>query len=125
MGLDMAQTVLQLDQLTQSVRGASQAREERLTALINANEVDIVHARSRAPAWSARRAARQTGARFVTTFHAPYNLGLPLKRLYNSVMANGDRVIAISAFIARHVIDTYGVDPDRVRLIHLGDRQVR
>ncbi|NKB54804.1 MAG: glycosyltransferase [Alphaproteobacteria bacterium] len=93
---------------------------ERLIALIREHGVDIVHARSRAPAWSARRAARNTDARFVTTIHAPYNLGLPLKRLYNSVMADGDRVIAISAFIARHAVETYRAEPERIRVIHRG-----
>ncbi len=93
---------------------------ERLSLLIRDNGVDIVHARSRAPAWSARRAARDAGVRFVTTIHAPYNLGLPLKRLYNSVMADGDRVIAISAFIARHAMETYKTDPERIRVIHRG-----
>ena len=93
---------------------------ERLSALIREHGVDIVHARSRAPAWSARRAARSAGSRFVTTIHAPYNLGLPLKRLYNSVMADGDRVIAISGFIARHALETYKADPERIRVIHRG-----
>ena len=93
---------------------------ERLTALIRDKGVDIVHARSRAPAWSARRAARNAGVRFMTTIHAPYNLGLPLKKLYNSVMADGDRVIAISAFIARHAVETYRAAPERIRVIHRG-----
>jgi glycosyltransferase involved in cell wall biosynthesis len=96
------------------------ANTERLVSLIREHDVDVVHARSRAPAWSARRAARNTGAHFVTTFHAPYNLGLPLKRLYNSVMADGDRVIAISAFIARHAVETYRAEPERIRVIHRG-----
>ena len=93
---------------------------ERLSALIRKTGVDIVHARSRAPAWSARRAARNAGISFVTTIHAPYNLGLPFKRLYNSVMADGDRVIAISSFIARHTLATYKTDPKRIRVIHRG-----
>lgn len=96
------------------------ANTERLAALIREHHVGIVHARSRAPAWSARRAARNAGVRFVTTIHAPYNLGLPLKRLYNSVMADGDIVIANSAFTARHAVRTYKADPDRFRVIHRG-----
>lgn len=96
------------------------ANADRLAALIGENEVDIVHARSRAPAWCTRNAARRRGARFVTTFHATYNLGLPLKRLYNSVMASGDRVIAISHFIARHAIQNYRIDSERIRVIHRG-----
>ena len=96
------------------------ANADRLAALIGENEVDIVHARSRAPAWCARNAAKRGGARFITTFHATYNLGLPLKRLYNSVMADGERVIAISHFIARHATQTYRIDPERIRVIHRG-----
>ncbi len=96
------------------------ANADRLARFIRDYGVGIVHARSRAPAWSARRAARRCGVRFVTTIHAPYNLGLPLKRFYNSVMADGDRVIAISGFIARHAVETYKTDPERIRVIHRG-----
>src|SRR5215469_9321014 len=65
----------------------------RLEAVIRAERVAIVHARSRAPAWSAWLACRRTGARFVTTWHGTYNEDLPFKRHYNSVMARGERVI--------------------------------
>lgn len=93
----------------------------RLVKLIRDHGVDVVHARSRAPAWSALAAARKTGARFVTTFHGTYNLGLwGLKQKYNDVMARGERVIAISNFIARHLQTVYGTDPARIRVIHRG-----
>lgn len=82
--------------------------------------VDIVHARSRAPAWSAYFACVGTGARFMTTFHAPYNFKSRLKRWYNSVMARGERVIAISSFIRDHILENYRIDPARIRLIHRG-----
>jgi glycosyltransferase involved in cell wall biosynthesis len=96
-------------------------RNARLLAeLIEAEHVDIVHARSRAPAWSALMAARRTGRPFVTTFHGVYNFSGRLKHWYNSVMARGDRVIATSDFIAQHIIDNYGIDPARIRLIHRG-----
>jgi glycosyltransferase involved in cell wall biosynthesis len=92
----------------------------RLKRLIRAHGVDIVHARSRAPAWSAEGAARRTGAHFLTTFHGTYEAKSALKRRYNAVMTRGERVIAISDFIARHVGDTYGIDPARLRMIHRG-----
>lgn len=92
----------------------------RLVDLIRTEGVDLIHVRSRAPAWSAFSAARRTGIPVVTTFHAPYNAGNGLKRRYNAVMARGDRVIAISDFIARHVRETYGVGEDRLRRIHRG-----
>jgi glycosyltransferase involved in cell wall biosynthesis len=109
-----------------------------LERLIRAHQVDIVHARSRAPAWSALLAARRTGAHFVTTYHGSYNENLPGKRRYNAVMAMGERVIAVSQFIAGLIAERHGTDPARIRVIHRGvdpamfdparvgpDRQVR
>ena len=82
--------------------------------------IDIVHARSRAPAWSAWAAAGATGRHFVTTFHNAYGARSSLKRWYNSVMARGDRVIAISEFVADHAASTYGIGADRLRTIPRG-----
>jgi glycosyltransferase involved in cell wall biosynthesis len=82
--------------------------------------VRIIHARSRFPAWSALMAARGSGVRFVTTYHGSYNEGFPGKRLYNSVMARGERVIAISAHIAALVRERHGVDPACLRIIPRG-----
>ncbi len=96
------------------------ANVKRLATLIREHDIDIVHARSRAPAWSARAAARRTGAHFVTTFHGAYNESNTVKRRYNSIMAKGERVIAISQFIANRVITTYGAELGRVRVIHRG-----
>lgn len=91
-----------------------------LAALARREGVALIHARSRAPAWSALMAARRTGAGFVTTYHGAYNEGFPGKRLYNSVMARGDRVIAVSHFIAELVRTRHGVPEDRLRVIHRG-----
>ena len=92
----------------------------RLRRLIRDDAVALVHARSRAPAWSALLAARRALVPFVTTWHGVYSENLPGKRLYNSVMARGDRVIAISDFVASRVARDYGVGPDRLRTIHRG-----
>lgn len=91
-----------------------------LTELIRSQGVDIVHARSRAPAWSAWLAARRAGVRFVTTYHGAYNEAVPGKRWYNSVMARGDLVIAISGFIAELIQTRHGVPPARIRMIPRG-----
>src|SRR5205085_5250489 len=91
-----------------------------LAQIIREHRIDIVHARSRAPAWSACRAARTTRRRFVTTFHNAYDATGPFKRWYNSVMARGERVIAISQFVAEHAATVYGVEPDRLRTIPRG-----
>lgn len=92
----------------------------RLTRAIRQHQVDIVHARSRAPAWSALKAAKKTGCHFVTTFHGTYGLKGIGKRWYNSIMTRGERVIAISNFIAEHIRANYQVDPEKIRVIHRG-----
>ena len=92
----------------------------RLAALIESEGVDIVHARSRAPAWSACIAARRTGRHFLTTFHGTYSAGNWLKRRYNAVMTRGERVIALSVFIAGHIHRVYGVPARLIRVIHRG-----
>jgi glycosyltransferase involved in cell wall biosynthesis len=74
-----------------------------LAKLIRRRNVKIIHARSRAPAWSALWAARRTGIPFVTTWHGSYSGRTKLKRFYNSVMARGDAVIANSAWTAEHI----------------------
>ncbi len=91
-----------------------------LARLVTQERVGIIHARSRAPAWSAFLAARRTGAHLVTTYHGTYNEGLPGKRFYNSVMARGERVIAISHFIAAHIRERHGTDAARIRTIPRG-----
>lgn len=92
----------------------------RLGALAAANDVRLVHARSRAPAWSAWLATRRAGLPFVTTYHGAYNEGSPGKRRYNSVMTRGNRVIAISRFIANLVVERHQVDPGIIRIIPRG-----
>ncbi len=93
----------------------------RLGELIASHGVDIVHARSRAPAWSAYYAARDAGVHFLTTFHGTYNGGwMGLKNTYNAIMTKGERVIAISRFIAQHMQSAYELDPGVIRVIHRG-----
>lgn len=91
-----------------------------LAALMRREKIDIVHARSRAPAWSALMACRLAKRPFVTTFHAAYKYSSALKKAYNRVMASADRMIAISPYIARHIRDSYGVSETAIRLVHRG-----
>lgn len=92
----------------------------KLAKLIACENVDIIHARSRAPAWSAFMAAEKTQTPFVTTYHGAYSENFPGKRWYNSVMAKGDRVIANSAWIAEHVRKTYELPEERLVTIPRG-----
>ena len=93
---------------------------DRLEAVIREYKVSIVHARSRAPAWSAWLACQRTGTPFVTTYHGTYGETLPFKRRYNAVMARGEIVIAASRFIADLVTARHGIDPSRIRVIPRG-----
>ena len=91
-----------------------------LEAVIRDRLVSLVHARSRAPAWSAWLACQRTGVPFVTTYHGSYGEELPFKRRYNSVMARGRIVIAASHFIAELIARQHGIDPERIRVIPRG-----
>lgn len=88
----------------------------RLSALVDQIDIDIIHARSRAPAWVGYLAARKARRRpiFLTTFHGVYGHGSRLKRWYNAVMLRGEIVIANSQFIADHLRTVYGVEGSRI-----------
>ncbi|MDB5571549.1 MAG: glycosyl transferase [Hyphomicrobiales bacterium] len=92
----------------------------RLAALIETERVDIVHARSRAPAWVALGAARRTSRPFATTYHGAYSGKSQLKTLYNSVMARGDAVIANSRFTRDRILELHPFAAGRVSVIHRG-----
>jgi glycosyltransferase involved in cell wall biosynthesis len=92
----------------------------RLARLIVKERVDLVHARSRAPAWVALAACRATGRPFVTTYHGAYSGRSALKLRYNSVMARGDVVIANSQFTADEIARLYPIARDRLRVIPRG-----
>ncbi len=93
---------------------------KRLIRLIKKHKVNIVHVRSRAPAWSALKACKKTGVPYVTTCHAPYNITGEAKRKYNSAIAQGDVVIAISQYVAKYLKENYGVEDSRIRTIPRG-----
>ena len=78
-----------------------------LTIIILIYNISIVHARSRAPAWSCLLATKLTKRKFVTTFHGTYNFSGKLKKFYNSVMVRSDLIIAGSNFIFSHIKENY------------------
>ncbi|MCP8940595.1 glycosyltransferase family 4 protein [Alsobacter sp. SYSU M60028] len=96
------------------------ANARRLRAVCLDEGVDLVHARSRAPAWSALMATRALGIPFVTTYHGSYAGRSAVKVLYNSVMARGDAVIANSHYTADLIGRMHAFARDRVRVIHRG-----
>ena len=92
----------------------------RLREIIRDKNVDVVHACSRAPAWSARKAVQGTRARFMTSCHAAHKVGGFFKRMYNASIASGERVIAVSHFLADYLEQNYQTNPAIIRVIHRG-----
>lgn len=92
----------------------------RLARIAHEEGVALIHARSRAPAWVALGAARALGLPFVTTYHGSYAGRSAPKRLYNSVMARGDAVIANSAYTAGLIRQAYPEAAERIRTIQRG-----
>ncbi len=92
----------------------------KLMRLMREERVDLVHARSRAPAWVAFAATRALKVGFVTTYHGAYNGKSAPKILYNSVMARGDVVIANSHFTAELIQKTHRIEAQRLRVIPRG-----
>ncbi len=96
------------------------ANARRLAKLIEDRNISLIHARSRAPAWSAFLAARWTKRPFVTTYHGAYSSRVPLKTFYSGVMARGDRVIANSRYTAALIAARHHVPMARMRVIYRG-----
>ncbi len=92
---------------------------QKLAKIIKEKHINIVHARSRAPAWSAYWAAKKAGAHFITTFHGTYGLGPHnIKKIYNKIMAMGEKVIVISSHIKNHVVQNYHTPTEKLVFIH-------
>lgn len=96
------------------------ANGRRLKWLIETLEIDLVHVRSRAPAWSAVWAARQAGVPVVSTYHGIYSARSRLKRAYNALMTRADLVMANSRFTRDHIREQHSVAPERLRLVPEG-----
>jgi glycosyltransferase involved in cell wall biosynthesis len=92
----------------------------RIAHFVTDEGVDLIHARSRAPAWSALVAARRTRRPLVTTYHGAYNETNAAKKAYNAVMAKGDITIANSRYTAGLVASRYGTPDDRLCVIYRG-----
>ena len=93
---------------------------QTLRRLIEKHQFDLVHARSRAPAWSCYWASKKENIPFVTTFHGRYGHQNNLKRIYNSVMLKGDTCIAVSQFIESHIKTIYPDHHTKIKLIPRG-----
>ncbi|PHQ79819.1 MAG: hypothetical protein COB66_06090 [Coxiella sp. (in: Bacteria)] len=97
-------------------RNAKQLRD-----IIHDWNINLVHARSRAPIWAAHHALKGSDADFVTSCHSPHGLGpLGLKKYYNRSITFGKRIIAISEYIADYLQQNYRVASDKIDVIYRG-----
>lgn len=98
----------------------------RLARIIKKYQINICHARSRAPAWSTYFACKLTKSKFLTTFHGVYSLkGLIakksfFKKLYNAIMVKPNLIIAVSNFIKNHIQQEYKIPENKIQVIHRG-----
>ncbi len=93
---------------------------QAISQMLKEHNVDIIHARSRAPAWSCYYAAKKSEVKFITTVHGIYKANNFLKQFYNNVMTKGDRVISVSNFVRQYLLEHYKVDESKVRVIPRG-----
>ena len=88
-----------------------------ISRIVRSRKCDIIHAHGRAPAWSAFVAAKLTRVPFVTSWYKGFREQNALKRFYNSVMARGDRIAAVSDQLAETISERYRVPADRIRVV--------
>ena len=95
---------------------------KKLAEYCKAEDVTLMHVRSRAPAWAVKWASERCGVKWMATFHGVYGTSPKfLKVPYNRVMLKGERTIAVSNYVRQHILATYdGVDPEKVVLVHRG-----
>ena len=92
----------------------------RLLNVIRKEQIDIIHVRSRAPAWSCFFASKFSGKKFISTFHGTYNFNNFIKKFYNSIMLRTDGTIAISRFIENQIKNQYSITPKYLKVIYRG-----
>ena len=92
----------------------------RILKIIKKNDINIIHARSRAPAWSCYLAAKIAKIKFITTFHGTYNFNNKIKKFYNSIMIKSDYIIAISDFINNEIKNRYLYSKNNISVIFRG-----
>jgi len=91
-----------------------------LIKIFREKKIDLVHVRSRAPAWSAIFAAKKIGIPVLTTWHGHVSNSSFIKKIYNSIMLKGDAVIANSAYTAERISKIYNIDLNKIDIISRG-----
>lgn len=92
----------------------------KLSKIFKEKEAGLIHVRSRAPAWSVRLASQKTNIPFIASYHGVYGIKPAIKKLYNQVMLQGEKVIAVSEHVKRHILKNYSCSEDKIIVIHRG-----
>ena len=92
----------------------------KMAKIFKEKKAGLIHVRSRAPAWSVKLACAKAGIPYIATYHGRYGTKPALKKLYNRVMLQGEKVVAVSDFIKKHLMDEYAVPENKIVVIHRG-----
>ena len=92
----------------------------KMAKIFKEKEAGLIHVRSRAPAWSVKWACQKVGIPFIATYHGVYGIKPSLKKLYNRVMLQGEKVIAVSEHVKRHILENYSCPEEKIIVIHRG-----
>ena len=93
---------------------------KKMAQIFKEKNAGLIHVRSRAPAWSVKLASQKTGIPFIASYHGVYGIKPPVKKLYNQVMLQGKKVIAVSNHVKKHILDNYKCSEDKIIVIHRG-----
>ena len=93
---------------------------KKMAKVFKENNAGLIHVRSRAPAWSVKWASQKVGIPYIATYHGRYGTKPAFKRIYNRIMVQGEKVVAVSNFIKKHLMDEYGVPENKIVVIHRG-----
>ena len=93
---------------------------KKMMKIFKEKEAGLIHVRSRAPAWSVKWASQKTRIPYVATYHGRYGTKPALKKAYNRVMLQGEKVIAVSNFIKKHLMEEYQTPENKIVVIHRG-----
>ena len=92
----------------------------KLVKIFKEKEAGLIHVRSRAPAWSVKWACQKTGIPFIASYHGVYGIQPKIKKLYNRVMLQGQKVIAVSEHVKKHILENYSCPEEKITVIHRG-----
>ena len=92
----------------------------KLAKIFKEKEASLIHVRSRAPAWSVKWACTKTKIPFIASYHGVYGIKPKIKKLYNQVMLQGEKVIAVSEHVKKHILENYSCPAEKITVIHRG-----